>query len=265
MAARRVSRCGFGLAVAMAALSAACHIPSTFTTARPVAPGKLVAGLGIEPVQVYTYQKNLPPPGPRELDYDRQLALLNSYPSGSPRDGEVRGGTPILLARFGVHAGCDVGARFSIGVVAADYKCLWYEKGILAISGDPQLGYVYTVDNDRPKYTGDGATLSLPVLASVDVTPWLRVTVSPGVSFASGHVYLLSNDAIQWPRLPGGHSGSRSSPVLDGTYARAGIGIEFHSRVFSIQPEVTLVHGVTTLEPVTSWHTGLAFLFGAIP
>ena len=67
------------------------------------------------------------------------------------------------------------------------------------------------------------------------------------------------------PPSRGGRSGSRSSPVLDGMYARAGIGIEFHSRVFSIQPEVTLVHGIATLEPVTSWHTGLAFLFGAIP
>lgn len=250
-------------------LTCGCHVPSTFTSARPVAPGKLTVGLGIEPIQDYTYEKrepgDLPPFGPNGATNARNEALRRFLVegSGAPRSSELRGGMPLLLARYGVHQGCDVGARLSVGIVAADYKCIWYERGPVTVSGAPQLGYVYTVGSDT--YSGDGVILSTPVLVSADVTSWFRVTVSPGVSFAAGRVYLLSNDSIPWPNFGGEAPLRRSSPVLDGMYARAGFALEVHSSFFSVQPEVTFVQGVATLEPVRSLHTGLAFTFGAVP
>ena len=91
----------------------------------------------------------------------------------------------------------------------------------------------------------------VPLLASFEPLPWLRITPSFGLSGAVGYLHRTRGFGT-------------ATPMLEALYVRVGGGIEFHHAWFSVQPEITYLRTVTTLE-LGAVFTGMAFNFGAIP
>jgi len=178
----------------------ACHSPGLYTSARPLDPGAITAGVALEPI----------------------VALKN-------RNMTDIGPSMTALVRVGTSKHTDVGVRFNVNTFGWDLKIAPYVGERFAIA---------IVPGGR---AGQGFWFHGPALASYDLTGWLRVFASAGVSLShrayrgAGPEAIIALDPIPVD----------TGVKPDGWHGRLGVGLELHTvRGLGVAPEVTYLQSV---------------------
>ena len=139
------------------------------------------------------------------------------------------GPSMTALLRLGTTTHSDVGARFNANMFGWDVKLAPYVGERLAIAIMPG-GRV-----------GRGVWFHAPALVSFDVTTWLRIFASTGVSLSHrAYAPAGSTTLVALSPIPV-DSGARP----DGWHGRIGAGLELHTlRGLGVTPEVTYLQSV---------------------